>query len=108
MRAIGLLLLLILLIAAVFFSMANRETVEIGFWPLDVAKPMPLFLPVFVALVVGFFAGWIGSWVHEGRARKQLREAMRQNRDDAVQIDRLKRDLKEAQSGQATVPQIAA
>lgn len=108
MRAIGLLLLLILLVAAVFFSMANREIVEIGFWPLDVAWSTPLFLPVFIALVVGFFSGWIGSWIHEGRARKQLRAAMRQNRDDGIEIDRLKDELKQAQSMQGDLPKIAA
>ena len=108
MRAIGLLLLLIILVAAVFFSMANRETVEIGFWPLNVGVATPLFLPVFVALVVGFFSGWIGSWKHEGRARKQLRAAMRQNRDDAIEIERLKDELKQAQGAQGDVPKIAA
>lgn len=101
MRAIGLFVLLILLIAAVFFSMANREMVEIGFWPLGVQQATPLFLPILAALVIGFFAGWAGAWRAAGRLRRQLRQALRDNRDAAIAIDRLKQDLKAAQSAQA-------
>lgn len=108
MRAIGLFLLLLLLIAAVFFSMANRELTSIGIWPLDVRQDMPLFLPILGALALGFIGGWIGAWRKSGQVRKQLRGAMRSHRDATVEIDRLKGELKQAQSTATDVPQIAA
>jgi uncharacterized integral membrane protein len=109
MRAIALFVLLILLVAAVFFSMANRGMTSIGFWPLDIRFDMPLFLPILGALVVGFVAGWIGCWNKAGQVRRQLRQSMRDNRDAAIEIDRLKEEVKRAQSsGGAAPPQIAA
>lgn len=113
MRAIGLFLLLILLLAAVFFSMANRDVVQIGIWPLDVRIGMPLFLPILGALAAGFLVGMCGAWFGAGAVRKQLRQALRDNRDAAGDIDRLKTELKAAQSAQAGgqpggPPQIAA
>lgn len=109
MRAIGYFILLVLLIAAVFFSMANRDVVSIGFWPLDVRQEAPLFLPILAALVIGFFVSGFLSWRRASSVRRQLRQAMRDHRDAAIEIDRLKAELKAAQSAPAGgVPQIAA
>lgn len=108
MRTIGLVIMILLLAAAVFFSMANREIVGIGFWPLEVRQEMPMFVPILGAIVVGFVIGWIGCWKANGRVRRQLREALRRNRDDAVEIDRLKGELKKAQSTIPPERQIAA
>lgn len=101
MRAIGLFLLLLLLIAAVFFSMANRETVGLGFWPLDVRLAMPLFLPILGCLAAGFLFGYAGGWMGAGAARKQLRQALRERRDLELENENLKADLKAAQSASA-------
>jgi len=98
MRATGLIVLLALLIAAVFFSMANREIITLGIWPLDLSLGMPLFLPILGAVVAGFVLGWLGAWRNAGQARKQLRQALRDNRNAAVETDRLKGDLKQAQN----------
>ncbi|MGZ0188530.1 MAG: LapA family protein [Alphaproteobacteria bacterium] len=110
MRAIGLIILLVLLVAAVFFSMANREIVTLGIWPLDLRLGMPIFLPVLGAVAVGFVLGWLGAWRKAGQVRKQLRQALRENRDAAIEVDRLKGELKLAQSSNvaSSSPQIAA
>ena len=75
MRAIGLIVLLVLLVAAVFFSMANREVVTLGIWPLDLRIGMPVFLPILGAVVMGFVLGWLGAWRKAGQVRKHLRPA---------------------------------
>ncbi len=112
MRAIGMFILLLLLIAAVFFSMANREIAHIGVWPLDMRLDMPVFLPILGCLAAGFVAGWIGGWRNAGATRRQLRQALRAHRDAAVEVDRLKGELKRLQNTSAVTagrdPQIAA
>ena len=112
MRALGFILLLIILVAAVFFSMANREMASLGFWPLDIRFEMPIFVPIFVALAIGFLIGWVGAWMKDGRVRKQLRQALRDKRDLEVEADKLKAALKQAQSSKpdasGDTPQIAA
>ncbi len=110
MRAIGLILMLALLALAVFFSMANRDIVALGLWPLDIRVAVPLFAPILGAVVIGFVLGWFGGWMKAGQARRQLRQAMRDGRDAAVEIDRLKAALKAAQSSetQSTSREVAA
>jgi len=110
MRAIGFFLLLLLLIASVFFSMANMAPVEIGFWPLDVRQEMPLFLPILACIAIGFLAGLVGGWMNGGGVRRQLRQALRERRDAASENERLKAELKAAQSTAPAggPPQIAA
>lgn len=108
MRAIGLFLLLLLLIAAVFFSMANREAAELGVWPLSGRLAMPLFLPILGGLAGGFLVGYAGGWMGAGAARKQLRQALRERRDLELENENLKADLKAAQSTNAAGGQSAA
>ncbi len=109
MRAISLFVMIVLLVLAVFFSMANKQDISLGIWPLAIRQDMPLFLPILGALAIGFFCGGFVSWRAAGRVRKQLRQSMRENRDAAVETDRLKADLKQAQStATGSPPQIAA
>lgn len=109
MRAISLFVMIVLLVLAVFFAMANKQDISLGIWPLAMQWDMPLFLPILSALTIGFFCGGFVSWRAAGRVRKQLRQSMRENRDAAVELDRLKADLKQAQStAPSGAPQIAA
>lgn len=108
MRAVGLIVLLVILLAAVFFSMANREVAELGLWPLDIRIGVPLFAPILGGVVLGFLVGWMGCWLKDRHVRRQLRGSMRDCMASAEEIDRLKAELKAAQSDQGTGRDIAA
>jgi uncharacterized integral membrane protein len=108
MRAVGLIVLLVILLAAVFFSMANREVTELGLWPLDVRIGVPLFAPILGGVVLGFLIGWAGCWLKDRHVRRQLRGSLRECMSQSAEIDRLKAELKTAQSDQATGRDIAA
>ena len=108
MRAVGLIILLVILLAAVFFSMANREVVDLGLWPLDIRIGVPLFAPVLGGCVLGFLVGWMGCWLKDRHVRRQLRSAMRDCMVSVEEIDRLKAELKAAQSDHLTGRDIVA
>ena len=108
MRSVGLIILLVILLAAVFFSMANREVVDLGLWPLDIRIGVPLFAPVLGGFVLGFLVGWMGCWLKDRHVRRQLRSAMRDCMVSVEEIDRLKAELKAAQSDHLTGRDIVA
>lgn len=108
MRAVGLIVLLVILLAAVFFSMANREIAQLGLWPLDIRVGVPLFLPILGGVALGFLVGWAGCWLKDRHVRRQLRGALRTCMASQEEIDRLKAELKLAQSDQGTGRDIAA
>lgn len=108
MRAAGLIVLLVILLAAIFFSMANREDVLLGLWPLNIRIAVPLFAPILGGVALGFVIGWAGSWIKNRFVRKQLRGAMRECLDAQAQIDQLKADLKAAESDQNSGRDVAA
>ena len=108
MRAVGMILLLVILLAAVFFSMANREVAQLGLWPLDIRIGVPLFAPILDGVVLGFLIGWSGCWLKDRHVRRQLRGSMREGMAAADEIDRLKAELKAAQSDQPAGRDIAA
>jgi uncharacterized integral membrane protein len=108
MRAVGLIVLLVVLLAAIFFTMANLNDVELGVWPLDIRITVPLFAPILGGVVLGFLIGWTGCWLKDRHVRRQLRGSMRDCMNFAEEIDRLKAELKAAQSDQGTGRDIAA
>lgn len=108
MRAVGFIVLLVVLLAAVFFSMANRDVTQFGFWPLDIRVGAPLFAPVLGAVVLGFIIGWAGCWVKNNRVRRQLRGSMRDGMDAHAEIDRLKAVIKAEQSDAGAGRDLAA
>jgi uncharacterized integral membrane protein len=97
MPALSFLIRLIILVAAVFFSMANTDTVGVGIWPLEERIDMPLFLPILTAIALGFLLGWIRAWIKFGRTRQELRKARRELRDADLEVGRLKDKLKSQQ-----------
>lgn len=79
-RIIGWLLLLPFCVALVFFALANRHSVIIGFDPLLTQPPLaptfevPLFIVIFFSLILGVVLGGVATWVSQGTQRKQKRE----------------------------------
>jgi uncharacterized integral membrane protein len=70
--------LLPLVIVAVMFAVANRQTVTVSFDPFDAAQPayaasLPLFVLVFGLLVLGVLIGGAASWLRQGKWRRVAR-----------------------------------
>ena len=86
---------------AVLFALSNRETVELSIWPLPFSLPAPIYLVALGGLAVGFFAGGIVAWFGAGRARSRARAAERTVRARDVEIEDLRRKVKEAELAEA-------
>jgi uncharacterized integral membrane protein len=59
------------------FVVSNRESVEIGLWPLPDLYGLPLYLVVGAALALGFLAGSSVTWLRHGRVRADRRRHAR-------------------------------
>lgn len=86
---------------AVLFALSNRETVELSIWPLPFTLPAPVYLVALGGLAVGFFAGGIVAWFGAGRIRGRARSAERTVRARDVELEDLRRKVKEAEIAQA-------
>jgi hypothetical protein len=86
---------------SVLFALSNRGFVELSIWPLPVSLPVPVYLVALGGLAVGFFAGGIVAWFGAGRTRGRARAAERRVRDRDVEIEDLRRKLKEAEIAEA-------
>lgn len=90
-----------LIALAVLFALSNREFVELSIWPLPVSVPAPVYLVALGGLAVGFFAGGLVAWFGAGRTRGRARAAERRVRDRDVEIEDLRRKIKEAEIAEA-------
>lgn len=91
MRLISNILSLIIAVAVIWFSIANRHTVTLTLDPFPLSFTAPLYLPVLLAALLGLIAGGIVSWRQSGGRRARLRQAERQR-------DALQRDLERAET----------
>jgi uncharacterized integral membrane protein len=67
-----------LMVVAVIFAIANRESVMLDLWPLEISIQAPLFILVLGSVAVGLFAGGVAVWFSGGHTRRQARAARRQ------------------------------
>jgi lipopolysaccharide assembly protein A len=87
-------------VALILFSVSNRETVSLEFWPVPFATDLPLYLIVLVALLAGFaigeIAAWLGSCGRRRRARQDRRRLAALERELAATQSRLDRPVEPA------------
>jgi uncharacterized integral membrane protein len=97
MRVLKWLLLAPLIVLAVLFALANRESVTVSFDPfatdiVGFAIRAPLFVVLILAVMLGVVLGSVVTWFSQGRYRK----AARQERAQAIRMrdeaDRLRQD----------------
>jgi len=81
-----------LLVVAVVFAVANRQTVPVRLWPLRIELELPLFLLVLGALGLGLLAGMVAGWLGAGGARRRAREERARAEALAAEVERLHRD----------------
>jgi uncharacterized integral membrane protein len=75
MKILWWVVLALVALVLIFFAIANRQTVSLGFWPLPAAVELPLYLVVLGTLVIGFFAGQFVTWVGGWRWRREARRS---------------------------------
>jgi putative membrane protein len=65
-------------VLVIVFSVSNRTSTPVDFWPLPYSVTLPLFSVVLGSLLVGFclggLVGWISNWGRRREARRQSRE----------------------------------
>lgn len=86
---------------AVLFALSNRASVELSIWPLPFTLPAPVYLVALGGLAVGFLAGGVVAWFGAGRIRARARSAERTVRARDVELEDLRRKVKEAEIAQA-------
>ncbi len=97
-----------LIALAVLFALSNRGSVELSIWPLPFSLPAPVYLVALGGLAVGFFAGGIVAWFGAGRTRARARAAERTVRAREVELEDLRRKVKEAEIAEARNKAVSA
>jgi uncharacterized integral membrane protein len=93
-----------LIVAAVVFSIANREAIILDLWPFDLSSPpMPLSLALLASLMLGIIIGGLATWLSAGRMRRRARQARRRIEELEREVARLARERAEP-SGAAGLP----
>lgn len=108
MRLIYWLIAAPLIVIAVLFALSNRDFVDLQIWPLPFVLPAPVYLVALGGLAVGFFAGGFVAWFGAGRSRARARAAERAVRARDVELEELRRRVKEAEAAEARRQQTAA
>lgn len=90
-----------LIALAVLFALSNRGAVDLTIWPLPFIMPVPVYLVALGGLAVGFFAGGFVAWLGAGRSRARARAAERTVRARDVELEDLRRRIKEAEVAEA-------
>jgi uncharacterized integral membrane protein len=86
---------------SILFALSNRESVELSIWPLPFTMAAPVYVVALGGLALGFFAGGIVAWFGAGRTRARARAAERALRGREVELEDLRRKVKEAEIAEA-------
>lgn len=77
LKIIRLLLALAAAAAIILFAVANRQPVDVSFWPTPLATDMPLWGVFMIGLFLGAALGGTASWLAGWKARREGRQARR-------------------------------
>ncbi len=99
----------------VFFAIANREPVEVGFWPTPIRIDLPLYgvmlIGLFAGVILGGLAAWLASWRFRREAwqnkRRVLamdaRERLRHEQEELAELERSRERRKQLAVGASPV-----
>jgi uncharacterized integral membrane protein len=75
-----------LALAVAAWAIANRQPVELSFYPLPVVVEFPLYVLILLSVAVGFVIGALGAWWAGRIYRRRSRQVRRQVREMAGQL----------------------
>lgn len=84
MRILGWIVAFPLIVLAMVFAVANRQSVRLDLWPLPWGVDLPAYLAVLGALVLGIVIGIVAMWLSGHGARVSART----NRRRAQSLER--------------------
>lgn len=87
-------LFLLGLLLVVLLSVANRQPVEVGLWPLASTLTAPLYWVILATLAVGVVLGGFSAWWSRRASRAELRRLRRKVRAIEYQ-ERLRQEAEE-------------
>ena len=93
MRLLSWIILLPVALAAIAFSVANREPVALDLWPLPYTAETPIFLIILLSVFAGFAWGGLVAWVSAMRGRRRAIADRMAGADR--EVERLKERLRE-------------
>jgi hypothetical protein len=82
------------LVVITFLSVANRQPVDISFWPLPYGITVPLYWTLLFTLALGIVLGGLASWLSRTRTRGETRHLRRKVRE-VEHEERLSREAEE-------------
>ena len=71
MRVLAWLVMLPIAVAVIVFSVSNRETTTVDFWPFAFTLTLPLFSIVMSSVLVGFCLGGLTAWLSGSSGRRR-------------------------------------
>ena len=83
----------LLAVVAVLFIVANRESVNISFWPLPYYKAMPLYLVFFIGLFTGLVLAGVIGVVRRARSFARARRTEKQAQRLQAEVESLEQEL---------------
>jgi uncharacterized integral membrane protein len=103
----GVILALPFLVVLVIFALSNRQTVDVGFWPLDYGVEAPLSVAVLVGMALAFVFGGLLVWGAAIGQRRRARRAeadVRMLREQVAGLkDRLARPVAQSSGAQSSM-----
>ena len=78
MRLLSWLIMVPVAVLVIVFSVYNRASTTVDFWPLPYALSLPLFSVVLGSLLVGFCLGGAIAWISGVGTRRQARRLSRE------------------------------
>lgn len=107
MRPLFWIVVLVLVLAAVTFSVNNHESVNIGLQPfLSETVSLPVYGLTLIAVFVGFVWGGLVAWIQAGKTRKRVRDLVRLRESEHREIVLLREKLAKLErvEKEATIP----
>jgi len=80
-----------LMVIAVVFAVANRQSAQVNLWPFDIQLQAPLFLVVLLSIFVGFILGGIATWLAATRKRRRAKGERARLRNLEHEVENLQR-----------------